>query len=83
MGAFVDGRSSIEITESCSSLRAVLAEVGLRSPGVLDRVMDENGETRVHVNLFVNSENSRFLQGLDTPVPDGSTVLILAAISGG
>lgn len=45
--------------------------------------MDERGEVRRHVNVFVNGESIRFLDGLSTPAPDGSTILVLAAVSGG
>jgi molybdopterin synthase sulfur carrier subunit len=50
---------------------------------VLDRVVDEQGEVRHHVNVFSNGESIRFLDGLRTAVRDGSTILILTAISGG
>jgi molybdopterin converting factor small subunit len=45
--------------------------------------MDEQGEVRRHVNLFVNGENVRFLDGLSTAVPNGATIFVLAAVSGG
>jgi molybdopterin converting factor small subunit len=38
---------------------------------------------RRHVNLFVNGENVRFLDGLATVVPNGATIFVLAAVSGG
>jgi molybdopterin converting factor small subunit len=45
--------------------------------------MDERGDVRRHVNLFVNGENVRFLEGLSTTVPNGATIFVLAAVSGG
>jgi molybdopterin converting factor small subunit len=45
--------------------------------------MTEQGEVRPHVNVFVGEENSRFIGGLSAPVPDGSIVTILPAVSGG
>ncbi len=83
LGVYLDGKSSVELTEPCTTIREVLAALGTRSPGALDRVVDENGDVRIHVNIFLNGENMRFLRGLDTPVADPSTILILAAISGG
>jgi sulfur-carrier protein len=38
---------------------------------------------RRHVNVFVNGENIRFLDGLRSPVPNGATIFVLAAVSGG
>ena len=83
LGLSVDGGSIIDLSEDCSTIGAALASLGEWAPGVLDRVMDETGEIRTHVNVFLNGESVRFLEGLRTPVPDGSTILILAAISGG
>lgn len=45
--------------------------------------MDERGEIRPHVNVFVGDESIRFLRGLATPLADDSTVTIVAAVSGG
>jgi len=83
LGLFVDGKSEVVIDEPCATVGDALAALGRRAPGVLDRVVDEQGEVRMHVNVFANGESIRFLDGLQTPAPDGSTVLILAAISGG
>lgn len=83
LGLSVDGKPVVEIDEPCATVGDALAALGRRSPGLLDRVVDEQGNVRLHVNVFGNGENIRFHDGLRTSVPDGSTVLILAAISGG
>src|SRR5215212_10109892 len=83
LGLSVDGRTIVEIEEPCSTVGDALAALGRRAPGVLDRVVDEQGDVRIHVNVFRNGESIRFLDGLRTGIPDGSTILILAAISGG
>lgn len=75
--------TAVVIDAACASVREALAALGAHCPGVLDRVMTEEGDLRPHVNVFVGEENSRFIGGLDAPVPDGSTLMILAAISGG
>ncbi len=80
---YVDGQSTLEVDESCSTVGEALAALGRRSPRVLDKVMDERGAIRPHVNVFLNAESIRFLHGLETPVNNGSTILILAAVSGG
>lgn len=51
--------------------------------GIRQRVLDDQGRVRVHVNLFVNGAHIRELDGLDTPVSDGDEVVILPAVSGG
>ncbi len=51
--------------------------------GVRQRVLDDQGRVRVHVNLFVNGAHIRELDGLNTAVGDGDEVVILPAVSGG
>ena len=81
--AHASGSTSVVLEERCASVGEALAALATRWPGVLDRVMTERGELRPHVNVFVGEENSRFIGGLAAPVPDGSTILILPAVSGG
>jgi molybdopterin converting factor small subunit len=83
LGLSIDGKSEVVIDEPCATVGDALAALGRRAPGVLDRVVDEQGEVRMHVNVFKDGESIRFLDGLQTAAPDGSTILILAAISGG
>ena len=83
LGLSVDGKTTVEIDERCATVGDALAALGRRSPGVLDRVIDERGDVRKHVNIFLNGESIRFLSGLRTSVREGTTILILAAISGG
>ncbi len=52
-------------------------------PGMKNRLCDEAGQIRRFVNVFVNSEDIRFLQGRDTPLHDGDEVSIVPAIAGG
>jgi molybdopterin converting factor small subunit len=83
LGLSIDGKSEVVIDEPCATVGDALAALGRRAPGVLDRVVDEQGEVRMHVNVFANGESIRFLDGLRTSVTDGTAILILAAISGG
>lgn len=83
LGVQVNGKTAVQLDAGSITVKDALAELGKRSPGALDRVMNERGELRQHVNVFVDEENIRFIDGLASPVPDGSTVFILAAISGG
>ena len=83
LGVTLENGTAVQISGTPATVRTALAELGKHSRAALDRVMDERGELRQHVNVFINEENIRFLNGLDSPVPDGSTVYVLAAISGG
>ena len=77
------GSAAVVIEPPCASVAEALAALGTRWPGVLDRVVTEQGELRQHVNVFVGEENSRDIGGLGAAVPDGCTITILAAVSGG
>lgn len=65
------------------TVAAVLDALAAVHPALERRVRDELGRSRVHVNLFVGSDNVRDLDGLDTPIPPGSELSIIPAISGG
>lgn len=51
--------------------------------GLRERMMDDGGGLRRFVNVYVGGEDIRFLDGLDTPVPDGGELTILPAVAGG
>ncbi len=52
-------------------------------PGMKERLLDENGELRYFVNLYLNNEDVRFLEGLQTAVSSGDEVSIVPAVAGG
>lgn len=80
---FADGKGRIELETGGQTLAELFRVLGERYPGVRSRVLTEQGEIRPHINVFVGERNSRFEDALETVVPDGSDVLILAAVSGG
>lgn len=66
-----------------ATLTEVIANLDAAHPGFRDRLLDDAGVQRRFVNLFVADDDVRYLQGLDTPVPDGATVSIIPAVAGG
>ena len=52
-------------------------------PGFKERLVDENGELRYFVNIYVNGEDVRFLQGLETATSTGDEISIVPAVAGG
>lgn len=80
---FAGGKEHVELDAGGKTVGGVLAALGDRFPGVRSRVLTEQGEIRPHINVFVGTRNCRFEDGLETAVPDGAEVLILAAVSGG
>jgi len=75
------GRS--EVAVAAGSLRSVLEALGRDSPELRARLLDETGALRRYVNVFVNDEDVRFRELLDTPVREGDRVTILPAVAGG
>jgi sulfur-carrier protein len=61
----------------------VLRNLDAAHPGIGERIMDDGGQIRRFVNVFVDDEDVRFASGLDTPVGEGATVSIIPAVAGG
>lgn len=83
LAGFADGRNSIAVTAAPATAGAVLQSLWSLHPALRDRILDEKGEVRQHINIFVGNECIRFEKGLATPAPDGSEILIVPAVSGG
>jgi molybdopterin synthase sulfur carrier subunit len=76
-----NGEELVEV--SAASVGAAIIELQSRFPGIKERLMDETGEVRRFVNVYVNEEDIRFLQNQQTPLKDGDEVSIIPAIAGG
>jgi len=75
------GASQVQVEGD--TLGEVLANLDAVHPGFRDRLLDESGALRKFVNLFVADDDVRYLDGLNTKVPDGETVSIIPAVAGG
>lgn len=65
------------------SVREMIDKLKADHPGLVERILDDEGEIRRFVNVYVGDEDVRFLQGMDTPLEESSTVSILPAVAGG
>jgi molybdopterin synthase sulfur carrier subunit len=65
------------------SLSEVIAALEAKHPGMGERLLDEDGALRKFVNVFVDDDDVRYLNGLDTAVQDNWTVSIIPAVAGG
>ena len=65
------------------TLGAVIHSLEARFPGFRERLCDENGDIRHFVNIYVNSEDIRRLDGLSTVTKSGDEVSIVPAVAGG
>jgi molybdopterin converting factor small subunit len=79
----VDADASGDMVGDMVTVGSVLDALAVDHPALERRVRDELGRTRVHVNLFVGSNNVRDLDGLGTPITPGDELSIIPAISGG
>jgi len=67
---------------SGGTLAEVIDDVEAGHPGIKERIVD-GADLRRFINVYVNDEDVRFLDGLGTPVADGDVVVVLPAVAGG
>jgi molybdopterin converting factor small subunit len=72
-----------ELSISAHTVRAALEDLERSQSALYRNICDETGTVRRHLNVFVNSDNVRDLNGVDTPLTPGDVVTILPAVSGG
>jgi sulfur-carrier protein len=78
---YTDGES--EVSAEGDTLAAVLDDLDANYSGIKGRVLDEGGELRRFVNVYVGNDDVRFLENLDTPTPDGTQISVIPAVAGG
>ena len=66
-----------------ATIGEVLSKLVAEYPGMSGQVLTEDGGLHKFVNIYVDDDDVRYLQGLETPVPDGAEVTILPAVAGG
>lgn len=81
MRPIAGGVSSVQVDGV--TLADVLGNLDKVHPGFRERLFDDSGELRKFVNVFVADDDVRYLDGVDTKVPDGETVSIIPAVAGG
>jgi MoaD family protein len=78
---YTDGQSTVEL--DAGTIADLVSQLESRYPGMKDQMLTENGELHRFVNVYVNDEDARYLEKLDTTVGDGDTVSILPSVAGG
>ena len=76
-----NGQAQVEIESD--NLGDLVEQLDASYPGFRARLVDENGELRYFVNIYLNGEDVRFLQGLETSTKSGDEVSIVPAVAGG
>ena len=65
------------------SVKSLIENINGAYPGFSDQILEEDGELRRFVNIYLNDEDIRYLDGLNTALTDDDTVSILPALAGG
>ncbi len=72
-----------EVTASGATLAEVLDDLDRSFEGIKGRILDDNGELRRFVNVYVGNDDVRFLDDLQTATPDGVQISVIPAVAGG
>ncbi len=72
-----------EVEASGADVREVLRALASQHPATESQLFSEDGELNRYVNVYLNDEDVRVLQGLETSVSDSDTIVILPAMAGG
>lgn len=80
---FTAGKSTVKIDTAPRTLADALSALGSVYPGIRDRIFNEQGQLRQHINIFIGNENIRYTGGLMSPIQDSSEISIVPAVSGG
>ena len=78
---FTDGQSTVEL--EAGTIGDLVSQLDSRYPGMRDQMLTGDGQLHRFVNVYVNDEDARYLDKLDTKVGDGDTVSILPSVAGG
>ncbi|MBC6473585.1 MAG: MoaD/ThiS family protein [Hormoscilla sp. GM102CHS1] len=78
---YMNNKDKVECTSS--NIAELFDTLEQSCPGIKNRLCDEEGKPRRFVNLYVNNEDIRFLQGTNTALKDGDEVSIISAVAGG
>ncbi|MEA5553041.1 MoaD/ThiS family protein [Anabaena cylindrica UHCC 0172] len=78
---FTNNQATLEC--SGSNITELFESLEKSCPGIKSRLCDETGKPRRFLNLYVNSEDIRFLEGTETSLKDGDEVSIVPAVAGG
>ncbi|MPZ76699.1 MAG: MoaD family protein [Deltaproteobacteria bacterium] len=72
-----------EVNAQGSNIRSIVEDLEKNYPGIKERICDETGKVRRFVNVYVNGDDIRFLQNLETSLKEGDNISIVPAIAGG
>ena len=78
---FTDGVDEVKVEGK--NIGEIISNLEANYKGIKERICDESGQIRRFINFYLNDEDIRFLNNLETPVKDGDYISVVPAIAGG
>ena len=72
-----------EVKVNGNNIKDIIENLEANYKGIKERICDEKGQIRRFINFYLNDEDIRFMDNLNTPVKDGDNISIVPAIAGG
>lgn len=80
---YTGGAASVDVVPATATLQGALDALEVAAPGITQRLLDESGVLRRFINVYVDDDDVRFLDGLNTALRDGAQISIVPAVAGG
>ena len=80
---YTGNEAEVALDEPGATLSTALEALETAAPGIRARILDDNGALRRFVNVYVDDEDVRFTDGLNTPLTDSSSIAVIPAVAGG
>jgi len=81
--SYTGGASEVSVEAEQSNLAGVLVALESQAPGISGRILDDEGHLRRFVNIFIDDEDVRYLNGLETEIPERTVISVIPAVAGG
>jgi hypothetical protein len=81
--SYTGGASEVSVEAEQSDLAGVLVALESQAPGISGRILDDEGHLRRFVNIFIDDEDVRYLNGLETEIPERTVISVIPAVAGG
>jgi molybdopterin converting factor small subunit len=81
--SYAGGASEVSVEAEQGNLADVLVALESQAPGISGRILDDEGHLRRFVNIFIDDEDVRYLNGLETEIQERTVISVIPAVAGG
>jgi len=81
--SYTSDQAVVELEPAVATLQGVIDALEASAPGIAQRLLQDTGELRRFINVYINDDDVRFIDGLNSATPDGVQVSIVPAVAGG